>query len=186
MTVGSTALTWYATTLASGLSPYRLTASSLTTTLAAAPSQIPLAFPAVTAPFLAKTGGSLASDSTVACGRGCSSCLNEIGSPPRFLGGREIGAISASNAPASSAVRQRQGPLSAGRAGSQNDGAEQCSGIRRTGLPSLLTLHRILVTLLPGNAVLVREVLGRAVAGPVSFCRQSWRKSLPFPLRKRI
>lgn len=104
MMVGSTATTWLLNTLASGLIPYRLRAASLTTTFAAAPSQIPDAFAADTTPDFEKTGGSLASAAGVTSGRGCSSWANTIGSPPRRLGGRERGTISSLNAPASTAV----------------------------------------------------------------------------------
>jgi hypothetical protein len=155
MTVGSTALTWYATTLARGLIPYRLIASSLTTTLAAAPSQIPLALPAVTVPFLAKTGGSLASCSSVTCGRGCSSCLKTVGSPPFFFGGRVTGAISPSKAPES---RPAKGTLVRWRV-YKREGRTR----RRTLLPSLLALLRVLVTVFASDAVLVGGVLGSAV-----------------------
>ena len=48
-------------------------AASLAITTAAAPSQMPEAFPAVTTPSFLKYGGSLASASTVVSGRMCSS-----------------------------------------------------------------------------------------------------------------
>lgn len=103
MIVGSTATTCVASTRAKGLMPYRFSAASLTTTLAAAPSQIPLALPADTVPFFLNTEGSLASDSRVDCGRGCSSCVNCSGSAPRLRAGTGTGVISALNAPASRA-----------------------------------------------------------------------------------
>ena len=69
---------------ASGVSPCSFTARSLASTSAAAPSQMPLALPAVTVPppsFL-KTGGSLANASSVVPGRGCSSTVNSSGALP--------------------------------------------------------------------------------------------------------
>jgi len=44
--------------------------------IAAAPSQIPLAFPAVTVPFFKNTAGNFESCSRVVCERGCSSLSN--------------------------------------------------------------------------------------------------------------
>lgn len=91
--VGSHPTAAYATTLARGFRLLAFTASSPATTRAAAPSEIPLihhiqnrvnhlsafvklhteALPALTSPSFWKTGFSLARDSTVVVGRGCSS-----------------------------------------------------------------------------------------------------------------
>ena len=73
ITVGSTPATADATKLPSGVAPSAWAFSSLAITSAAAPSLIPLAFPAVTVPPARKAGLSAASCSTVVSGRGCSS-----------------------------------------------------------------------------------------------------------------
>jgi hypothetical protein len=63
---------------------YFFNASSLQIITAAAPSQIPLALPAVTVPLsLIKTAGNLEICSIVDCGRGCSS-VSKLSSTPFF------------------------------------------------------------------------------------------------------
>ena len=71
------------------------------TTSAAAPSQMPDALPAVTTPSFLKTGGSLASVSSVVCGRGCSSTANCTGP---FFDLSSSGAISSLKRPPSFAA----------------------------------------------------------------------------------
>ncbi len=102
---GSHALHAYPATRASGLRPYRFTASSLTTTFAAAPSEMPDALPAVTVPVFSNTGRSLASESSEVCGRGCSSTVMVALGFLRSGTGTEVS--SAVNAPAELAAAQR-------------------------------------------------------------------------------
>ena len=72
-------------------------------TRAAAPSAMPEAFPAVTTPSFLNTGASLASASSVDCGRGCSSAAN---CTAPFLVLTSMGAISSLKRPASLAAAQ--------------------------------------------------------------------------------
>ena len=65
MMLGSTPYTPYDTMRASGLRQWRLTAASLATNMAPAPSLMPDALPAVTTPSFLKTGGSFARVSIV-------------------------------------------------------------------------------------------------------------------------
>merc|ERR1719376_1264400 len=88
----------YKATLAKGVSPCLLTASSVAMTTADAPSQTPLAFPAETVPPFLNTDGSFASCSNVTSGLGCSSTRNCF-TPLRVL--ISMGHISLSNFPAS-------------------------------------------------------------------------------------
>ena len=73
ITRGSTPATAEATNVPSGLDTHLGRALSLAITSAAAPSLIPLAFPAVTVPPARNAGFRPASASAVVCGRGCSS-----------------------------------------------------------------------------------------------------------------
>mmetsp|Transcript_17007 Transcript_17007/g.37140 ORF Transcript_17007/g.37140 Transcript_17007/m.37140 type:complete len:203 (+) Transcript_17007:236-844(+) len=87
-------------TCARGFSPSDLHASSEATTRLAAPSQMPLADPAVTAPPSLNTVFSFVRSSIFAFMRGCSSALIVTGP---FLPFTSIGAISSSYTPASDA-----------------------------------------------------------------------------------
>ncbi len=101
MMFGSTPATPHWTIFARGSRPRPLAQSPSTTISAAAPSQIPLALPAVTTPSFLKTGGSLARVSIVVCGRGCSSVSTVFG-PLRVF--TSTGAISSAKKPPSCAA----------------------------------------------------------------------------------
>mmetsp|Transcript_37268 Transcript_37268/g.76054 ORF Transcript_37268/g.76054 Transcript_37268/m.76054 type:complete len:220 (+) Transcript_37268:234-893(+) len=103
MIVGSTPAMPHDTTRASGVKPLAVTASSLATTIAAAPSVMPDAVPAVTVPSFLNTVGSLPSDSAVVPARGPSSVSN-TSMPLRPL--ISIGSISDLNLPAALASAQ--------------------------------------------------------------------------------
>ncbi|RUP44808.1 hypothetical protein BC936DRAFT_148982 [Jimgerdemannia flammicorona] len=94
---GSTPTACQLTIRARGVRPWRLTASSLATMTAAAPSLIPEALPAVVTPLGLKAGLSLARVAAVVCGRGCSSRARDS-TPALVLS--SIGTISASKRPA--------------------------------------------------------------------------------------
>ena len=70
--------------------------------MAAAPSLMPLALPAVTVPLGRKAGFRRASFSIVVSGRGCSSVSTTMGSPLRW--GTTTGTISSLNRPLSMAA----------------------------------------------------------------------------------
>src|SRR6201988_5201167 len=82
---------------ARGLRLFSFTKFSLATTVAAAPSVIPEEFPAEMVPVFENTGGSFASFSRLASGKGCSSRLNVV---VPFFPSMVTGASSASNRPA--------------------------------------------------------------------------------------
>ena len=93
------------TTRAIGLRPYWPAACSEATSSAQAPSFTPEALPAVTVRSGPFTPFSLASCSSVVCGRGCSSAANTTGSP--FLRGMVTLISSSAKRPAASAAAQR-------------------------------------------------------------------------------
>ena len=97
---GSTPANPHAISRPSGSSPRASAQARSATTHAAAPSPIPLAFPAVTSPSFLKYGLSPASTSMVVSGRMCSSLRNST-SPLRLL--TVTGVTSASKRPASQA-----------------------------------------------------------------------------------
>ncbi len=76
MYFGSTPATAQPTRRPSGLRPFAFATASDATTQAAAPSQMPLALPAVTRPSFLKYGASFARPSSVVFGRMCSSARN--------------------------------------------------------------------------------------------------------------
>ena len=69
ISVGSTPTDAHADQRPIGVRPWRDTAPADASTSAAPPSTMPLALPAVTVPSFLKTGGSLASPSSVVFGR---------------------------------------------------------------------------------------------------------------------
>ncbi len=104
MTLGSTPTTAHPTSRPSGRSPRSAAKRSLATTSAAAPSQIPEAFPAVTTPSGRNTGRSWLRPSRVVSGRMCSSAAHST-VPPRLPSGTATGTTSAASAPDSQALR---------------------------------------------------------------------------------
>ena len=86
MYLGSTPATAHATRRPSGFKPRALAKSSPAITVAAAPSTIPEALPAVTSPSFLKYGLRLSSTSSVVSGRMCSSLRNSTVWPFCFTG----------------------------------------------------------------------------------------------------
>ncbi len=101
MMVGSTPTTDQLTRRARGLCPCFSAKPRVVSTIAQAPSLIPLAAPAWITPSFLKTFGSFFRLSSVVCGRACSSLANWTGP---FLVATSIGAISSLNRPASAAA----------------------------------------------------------------------------------
>ena len=102
---GSTPAVAVATTRATGRRCRRDTASSVARMQAAAPSLSGLEFPAVTVPSATKTGGSLASASMVASGRGPSSMVTTSSVFPRRTA---TGTSSSENIPEACAATARR------------------------------------------------------------------------------
>ncbi len=163
MMVGSTATTWVLRTLASGLIPYRLSAASLTTTFAAAPSQIPEAFAAGKDKRTREEEEEASVSMSHLVRRGWRGDDRLTSYDAGFTeDGRELGHRLGGNLRAWVLILGEHDRLPSALLWGERDGHNlvvEGACVER-GLPAVLRLDRIGIALVAGDAVFVGEVLG--------------------------